>query len=83
MLLTKKVGFQRCCTAGFGLCICACLSDWAENVCMITVLANYPARVMTAAILARIFTALKYAVMIAMIALIIYMLIKDKKRISG
>ena len=79
MLLTKKVGLQRCCTAGFGLCICACLSDWAENVCMITVLASYPARIMAAAVLARIFTALKYVVMIMLIVSIAYLFMKYRK----
>ena len=65
------------------MCICACFSDWAENVCMITVLANYPAEAIAAAAAARIFTALKYAAMFSLIALIIYMFIKVKKRISG
>ena len=65
------------------MCICACFSDWAENVCMITVLANYPAKAIAAAAAARISTALKYAVMIALIALIVYMFIKVRKRISG
>ena len=79
LLLAEKAGLQRCCTAGFGLCICVCLSDWAENVCMITVLASYPARIMAAAVLARIFTALKYVLMIIITVLIVYMFMKYRK----
>ena len=81
MLLAKKTGLRRCCTAGFGVCICACLSDWAENICMITVLASYPARIMAAAVLARIFTALKYVFMIILIGLITYMSVKYRNHV--
>ena len=81
-LLAKKAGLQQCCMAGFELCICACLSDWAENICMIIVLASYPSRIMTAAVLARIFTALKYVLMIVLIVLIAYMVVKYRKLTS-
>ena len=51
----------------------------AENICMITVLASYPARIMAAAVLARIFTALKYVVMIMLIVSIAYLFMKYRK----
>ena len=58
------------------------LFAFAENICMITVLASYPARIMAAAVLARIFTALKYVLLIVLIVLIAYMFVKYRKRTS-
>lgn len=67
-LLSKKSGARRCPKAGFALGVCCCLSDWAENVCMIIILASYPARPAAAAALAWLFTLLKFLFMLADIA---------------
>ena len=71
LCFAKKKGDTHLCS-GTVLCAAAmCLSDWAENVCMITILANYPARITAAAYLARIFTALKYVLMIVLLVLLV------------
>lgn len=50
--------------------VCACLSDWSENASMIWLLTSYPTQNMTAAVLARIMTSIKYVSMIIAIAVI-------------
>lgn len=51
--------------------VCACLSDWSENASMIWLLTSYPTQNMTAAVLARIMTSIKYVSMIVAVAVII------------
>ena len=67
----KKRGDAHLCPRTVMFAGAGCLSDWAENLCMITILANYPARITAAAYLARIFTSLKYILMIILLVLLI------------
>ena len=78
----KEVSNEKYGTAGFGLCVCVCLSGWAENVCMLTILMSYPARIMAAAVSGRIFMGLKYVVMIIFIVLIACLFMKYRKLTS-
>ena len=58
---------------GFTLAMgfCCCISDWAENVCMIVLLTLYPVEYIINAVLARTMTTCKYLFMAVLIALIV------------
>ena len=58
---------------GFTLAMgfCCCISDWAENVCMIVLLTLYPVEHPINAALARTMTTCKYLFMVVLIALIV------------
>lgn len=69
--LAKRSGDTRLVRPALVLGFCCCLSDWAENVCMMSVLVSYPEQAMTAAVFARVFTTLKYLFVIALVAVVV------------
>lgn len=77
--LAKRADDTRLVRPALVLGACCCLSDWSENICMVTVLSSYPEQAMTAAVLARVFTTLKYLFAIALVALIVVQACRGRK----
>ena len=63
---------------GFALAMgfCCCISDWAENVCMIVLLTFYPVEYIINAVLARTMTTCKY-VFLAILVVQMVLAIRD------